>query len=367
MKNTRNATISSNNESNNSYLCVSNIITTLQFDLDIHEASLLQKYINSKDEIDVKGIIIEDVIGDKIKIRIENPCKVVFNKNFCTMSETIAIIMRNIKMEVEEEKERNMENISYNDTKKYTIPKSDYLYISKDKPPICGTITTNIQSWASSGANKGTIALKENIIDKKENNDMNKNKFFGNVQFGKLDTDKIAYSIKGIAFLNSNSEYIVYDEKGVGMNVRDFVINIPLFAMPVSHNSLKEGDIIIHNSKDNFVIIKKINEDSIEAIHPFTNEIIRIAPQTSIFGFSYYTKVIMPLGTDFAANSDNPFGNLLPLIAMSEDSNDILPFMLMMNGGETDMKSILPFMMNKGDNNMLALMMMNGFDFNKKN
>ena len=67
-----------------------------------------------------------------------------------------------------------------------------------------------------------------------------------------------------------------------------------------------------------------------------------------------------------APSAENPFGNILPFMMMSEDNSsmkDMLPMMMLMNGkaGGTMDPMMLYFMMKDGkgdDDNMLPLLLM---------
>jgi hypothetical protein len=86
-------------------------------------------------------------------------------------------------------------------------------------------------------------------------------------------------------------------------------------------------------------------------------------PTKNMFGFDFYTKLVNVFG-DFAgqASKDNPFGNMLPFMMMSDGGKmeDMLP-MLMMMGGQFDMSNPMMLMAMCGDSKMgdiLPLMMM---------
>lgn len=201
-------------------------------------------------------------------------------------------------------------------------------------------------------------------------NDMNTNMFgniFKNMQFGKLETNDIKYSMKGIAFKTADGDYVCYNPDFTFTNVANMVMDIPIFAMPVSKDQIKVGDVIKHN--DAWVIVNDVASSEIKVAKPWTKEIVSVIPETSIFGFSFYTKVINPFenfGT--TATTDNPFGNILPLMLMSggdtKNSNDIFMMMLALGGGKIDFNN--PMMMymlmeDKGNtNDMLMMMMLSG-------
>ena len=201
-------------------------------------------------------------------------------------------------------------------------------------------------------------------------NDMNTNMFgnmFKNMKFGKLETNDIKYSMKGIAFKTTDGDYVCYNPDFTFTNVANMVMDIPIFAMPVSKDQIKVGDVIKHN--DAWVIVNDVASSEIKVAKPWTKEIVSVIPETSIFGFSFYTKVINPFenfGT--TATTDNPFGNILPLMLMSggdtKNSNDMFMMMLALGGGKIDFNNPMMMYMLMGDkgntNDMLMMMMLSG-------
>lgn len=201
-------------------------------------------------------------------------------------------------------------------------------------------------------------------------NDMNTNMFgnmFKNMKFGKLETNDIKYSMKGIAFKTTDGDYVCYNPDFTFTNVANMVMDIPMFAMPVSKDQIKVGDVINHN--DTWVIVSDVTPSEIKVARPWTKEIVSVIPETSIFGFSFYTKVMNPfenLGT--TATADNPFGNILPFMFMSggdtKNSNDMLMMMLAFGGGKIDFSNPMMMYMLMGDkgntNDMLMMMMLSG-------
>ena len=201
-------------------------------------------------------------------------------------------------------------------------------------------------------------------------NDMNTNMFgnmFKNMQFGKLETNDIKYSMKGIAFKTTDGDYVCYNPDFTFTNVANMVMDIPIFAMPVSKDQIKVGDVIKHN--DAWVIVNDVASSEIKVAKPWTKEIVSVIPETSIFGFSFCTKVINPFENfGITATDDNPFGNILPLMLMSggdtKNSNDMFMMMLALGGGKTNFNNPMMMYMLMGDkgntNDMLMMMMLGG-------
>lgn len=201
-------------------------------------------------------------------------------------------------------------------------------------------------------------------------NSMNTNMFgnmFKNMKFGKLETNDIKYSMKGIAFKTTDGDYVCYNPDFTFTNVANMVMDMPMFAMPVSKDQIKVGDVIDHNGT--WVIVSDVTPSEIKVARPWTKEIVSVIPETSIFGFSFYTKVINPFENFGAtATADNPFGNMFPFMLMSGDetknSNDMLMMMLAFGGRKIDFSNPMMMYMLMGDksntNDMLMMMMLSG-------
>ena len=203
---------------------------------------------------------------------------------------------------------------------------------------------------------------------KEEEKNMNVNSMFKNMnfEFGKVKDNTIAYSIKGMAVGTNvgtaQESYKTYD--GDVVDVTGLVFkDIPLYKMPVAIKDITEGDMVIHQKKP--VIVEVINDDGTLLVVDVANASeITIFPVKNIFGFNFYTKIVNPFASMMGgATPDNPFGNMLLLMMFSDggDKDDMLPMLMMMNGGMANMNSILPFLMmsdSKGDMKDMALMMM---------
>lgn len=191
-----------------------------------------------------------------------------------------------------------------------------------------------------------------------------------NVKFGQLNTDKVAYSMQGMAFKSSDGDYLVYKKDQPAVNVNEFVIEMPLFVMPVPLKDLQVGDIICKG--EDFVLVDSIGETYITAINTDKSEIVTIVPQVNMFGFSFYSKVVAPTNLFGEATQDNPFGNILPLMMMNDEDSDSSVFGMMMlmsqmNGGKgmnMDFTKMAPlFLLDKQNGKddtfkMMALMSM---------
>lgn len=218
---------------------------------------------------------------------------------------------------------------------------------------------------------------KINIEEKKEKKSMFEN-LMKDLHFGKADPKM---SIYGPAFLAQGicaKEYTAYDKAtNRWMDVTDMTFDFPTFMMPVAKDNIKSGDYIGHrgpNGNYEWVRVMQIYDDVIEAESPSRHEVISILPTRNMFGFDFYTKLIIPfdMGSTFGgASASNPFG-MLPMFMMmndkdkdksGSDDNSMLMAMMMMQNGGMDFASnpmmLYALMGDKGgDNPMLMAMLM---------
>ena len=208
-----------------------------------------------------------------------------------------------------------------------------------------------------------------NSINGKEKDNMD---LIKNFDFGSCAKDNVKVSMYGIAVKNANGTWVSYNPKtGDVMDVD--ILNFDgkyLYKMPVALKDIKSGDVVIHNRKPMFV--SKVEGGKILAIDPAAGEEKVIMLTKNMFGFDFATKVVNLFeGFTGGASADTPFGNMLPLMLMSNSegkTDDMLPLMFMMNGGNMDMSNpmMMYFLMkdNKGDNDMLPFLLMSNFSGN---
>ena len=194
----------------------------------------------------------------------------------------------------------------------------------------------------------------------KENKVMfNFKSMFKGMEFGAVKGDMFKLCMYGIAFKNGDG-YVAYDKNNsdvIDVDAMNFDSNGMIMQMPVAINAIEAGDIILHQG--NPVIVNSVRDNGqIEVLQPGVSEIKTILPVKNMFGFNFVTK-IMPLidFSTFGASNDNPFGNMMPLMMMTnmmdgeQDMMETMLMMNMMNGGSMDMKSLMPLMLLSGDNN----------------
>lgn len=229
------------------------------------------------------------------------------------------------------------------------------------------------------------FSFLENKKDKKHNNIFNNEgdntmkNIFGNFYFGPYTKNNIKFSAKGLAYRNAENNFVTLDAEGELTNVDAFTVDFDmksiLYVVPVAIDQVKVGDIIFHQK--NPVYVRKINGNTIETIDPALGEVRIIIPEKNMFGFNFVSKLIdITNGIFNTATTENPFGNMLPFMLMSDSCSDmkdmIIPMMMMQNGsfdfGNVNMNQMLPFMlMSEGSFNkdmLIPMMIMQNGGFN---
>lgn len=234
--------------------------------------------------------------------------------------------------------------------------------LSNSKDTLSNSITANLNQKENENK-KGSYDM---------NNFSNLNNIFPNADFGPVNSDIVRLSPHGIA-INANGKWQAYDTESdniIDVTPMNFNCANVIYKMPVGINQIKVGDIILHAGKPMFVL-KVMNEDEDEerkmrltAIDIINAEEKTICPIKSVFGFNFYTKLVclIDMVGGFQANEQNPFGNFLPWLLISDPdqkSNDILPFLLM-SGQKLDMSNPLVIMALYGSdhNNLLPFILM---------
>ena len=137
--------------------------------------------------------------------------------------------------------------------------------------------------------------------------------------FGPINNNTIMYSPYGLAFRNSNNQYLTYNpttKKTTDVTGLTIDLEGLIYKIPVGLNSVKPGDIIVHNGKP--VCVEGIEDHSVICVDIENSELKTVIPPTNIFGFNYVTK-ITPLFNLGSTNpsEDNPFGNIMPYLLFS--------------------------------------------------
>ena len=197
----------------------------------------------------------------------------------------------------------------------------------------------------------GTISLTDNIEDtarKVFNEEWNKRKEndkmkFGNFDFGPCANDNVRMSMYGIAIKNVAGTYVSYDAASgeiIDVDVFNFDGGKYMFKLPVAIKDVKVGDVIIHNRTPMFVVGFAENTGDLIAVDIRAGEKKTIMPMRNMFHFDFVTKVVslFDMNGMTQPSSDMPFGNMLPLMMMSDDNKDmdmkdILMMSMLANGG----------------------------------
>ena len=234
-----------------------------------------------------------------------------------------------------------------------------------------GNMTTNFNTITSTfdETNERLTKLEKALNNKKENDTMDTNNII-NFDFGLVNNEAIRLSPYGLAVrTNQNGDWLTYNpDKGEMMNVNIFNFKMDkfIYKVPAPLGSIKPGDLILHQKIPMFVRSVDNVAGTVEAINYRDSTIASILPVKSPFGFNFITKVISLI--DFSkinANTENPFGNMLPLMMLGnqEDGNvDPLMMYMMMQNGSMDFNN--PMMMyfllkdNNSNDNLLPLMFM---------
>lgn len=207
-------------------------------------------------------------------------------------------------------------------------------------------------------ASKSSKNLNENLSKGSSNKmNLNLNNLF---DFGPINDDVVMYSPYGLAFRNSNNQYLTYNpttKKTTDVTGLTIDLEGLIYKIPVGLNSVKPGDIIIHNGKP--ICVEGIEDHSVICVDIENSELKTVIPPTNIFGFNYVTK-ITPLFNLGSANpsEDNPFGNIMPYLLFSTltdngSSNK--------SGNGFDMQTLLLMsMMNNADGNFFGNIFGNG-------
>ena len=131
---------------------------------------------------------------------------------------------------------------------------------------------------------------------------------------------------------------------------------------------IAKNDVIIHNRKPMFV--SKIEDGKILAIDPAAGEEKVVILTRSMFGFDFVIKVVNLFGSlSEGASADQPFGNVLPLMLLSDsnETDNMLPLALMMGGNFDISNPMMLYFLAKDNKNsdILPLMFLANNGFNK--
>ena len=187
--------------------------------------------------------------------------------------------------------------------------------------------------------------------------------------FGPINGNAVRMSMYGMAVKNKAGTWVSYDTKAgeiMDVDVFNFDGANFMYKMPVAMKDITVGDVVIHHGAPMFVTGKSGDEKGLVVIDVIAGERKEVMLAKSPFGFNFATKVVNFLGNAFngSATAENPFGNMWMLMAMSgdnKDMKDMLPFMMMANGGMDMSNPMLMYaLMGKGDIDPMMLAFMSG-------
>lgn len=252
---------------------------------------------------------------------------------------------------------------------------TDHTITTGDPGYWTNTVTIPNYSYVYNGGVSSQDDVKKIINDilnekekEKEKEKMDTSKMF-KFDFGPVSGSQFRMSPYGLAVRTAANGWVAFNTQTnelVDVEVLNFDVSKMIYKMPVAMGAIAVGDILIHGGKP--VFVRSIGDGVVNVIDYSTASVMDILPVKSPFGFNFFTKVmcLVDMSGMSAASPENPFGNMLPYLLLSE-GKDFDPLMLMLMGGGTASIGSNPMMMyfllnDSGDNKSLLplIMMMNG-------
>lgn len=212
-------------------------------------------------------------------------------------------------------------NLTTVSTSTSTAP-SDYNATTTNSQPYLrlnsyGELEYGHPDWENFGITTIPDTTTENLSKGSSNKmNINLNNLF---DFGPMNDGSVMYSPYGLAFRNSNNQYLTYNpttKKTTDVTGLTIDLEGLIYKIPVGLSSVKPGDIIIHNGKP--ICVESVDNHNVTCVDIENSELKTVIPPTNVFGFNYVTK-ITPLFNLGSANpsEDNPFGNIMPYLLFS--------------------------------------------------
>ena len=345
-----------------------------EFEREIDRQNL--KWIPAKNDDwkELNNFLTSDSIGNLIDILINETCAYFKDRE----TDKYIIISRDknsfidFLLYVNEREEKEKEMITTSNTATVTVNpntnSTSYTYTTTPDYTTDYIYTTNTP-WQ----HNGTIVVNDNgiFIDGKkvlteDEQKMNTKDFNLNFDFGPMKSKAVAISPFGIAIKNSNNDnYCYYNPNTcevVDCTPFTFDTSKFLFKMPVAVSAVAIGDVIIHRGVPMFVKGYQDEEGRFCVIDVAAAEEKYILPVKNMFGFNFVTKIVSLMDMkNNGADAENPFGNILPFLLMSNESSDLDPMMLLMwscpNGnipanGSLTQNPLLMYLLMKDNKNM---------------
>lgn len=228
-----------------------------------------------------------------------------------------------------------------------------------------GNMATNFNTITSTfdETNERLTKLEKALNNKKENDTMDTKNII-NFDFGPAGS-AFRLSPYGIA-AHMGDNWIVYNpttSEMMNVDIFNFKVDKLIYKMPVAIQSLEPGDLIIHQKVPMFVRSVDNVAGTVEAINYRDSTVANILPVKSPFGFNFVTKIVSLLNlSKMNPDTDNPFGNMLPLMFLSgdgeTDTTTLCMAMMMMQNGELDMSNpmMMYFLLAQDDNRKDSLL-----------
>ena len=214
--------------------------------------------------------------------------------------------------------------------------------------------------------------IKDNYFNEpvEERKDEEKMDIMKKFDFGSCEGDAVRFSPFGLAVKNQSGTWVAYNKDTheiMDVDVFNFDGSSKFFyKVPVAISQIQVGDIVIHQRK--LMVVMDVMNDTLNVIDPVAGEAKTIVLTKSMFGFNFVTKVISLVDFGGTANAENPFGNILPFLLMSEDK-DIDPMMMLALSGSlgAEMNPMMLYALagDRKSNDMLPLLMMTNKDMFK--
>lgn len=216
---------------------------------------------------------------------------------------------------------------------------------------ICEDISDKLATKADKADLETLRKQVTEIVNKDKkcaNNEKESKKMKFNFDFGPVDGNSVRMSMYGLAIKNRDGVWVSYDSNGkqvMDVEIMNFDGSNFMYKMPVAVKDVKPGDVIVHNRKPMFV--SDISKMGITAMDIYEGELKIVVPTSNMFGFNFVTKIVslVNFGTP---TEDQPFGNMLPFLLMSEgknDKNSMLMMAMAMSGGMNANMMTNPVMM----------------------
>lgn len=248
------------------------------------------------------------------------------------------------------------------------------LIINSDGNPYWSNTATSIITKAPYNEDDVRRICEDIINNKdKENKKMNTSNLF-NFDFGPVSSNQFRMSPYGLAVCTQNNGWVAYNAKTgdlMDVDILNFDISKMIYKMPVALTAIKPGDILMHGGKPVFVREVATGDNTVRVIDYTNATVADILPVKSPFNFNFFIKIVSLIDfSNMSANESNPFGNMLPFLMLNGEKNGsfdptLLFMAFAMNGGNMDFTNnpmMLYCLMNRQDKGDILpfLMMMNG-------